>query len=181
MISGRASIFLRLQTIIDRGTDPLAYRYFCLNAHYRSQLSFSWESLDGAARGLDRLRGACYELGQAGAADDTKLAEFRARINNDLNLPRGLALAWEVVKGDMPAAAKKATLLEFDKVLGLGLAEWQPAEEPIPEAILLLVERRQEARAAKQWQEADALRAQINSAGYEIEDTAGGSRLLRRR
>ena len=173
--------FLRLQTLIDRGIDPLAYRYFCLNAHYRSRLNFSWESLDGAVRALDRLRHASHEMGQAGTAGEAQLAEFRARINNDFNMPQGLALTWELVKSELPAATKKATLLEFDKVLGLGLAEWQPAVEAIPETVLLLVAQRQEARARKHWQEADALRDQINSAGYEIEDTAGGARLQRRR
>ncbi|UCC52046.1 MAG: cysteine--tRNA ligase [Anaerolineaceae bacterium] len=172
--------FLRLQTLIDRDIDPLAYRYFCLNAHYRSRLSFGWEGLDGAATALERLRIASYEMGEAGTPNEAKVAEFREQVNNDLNMPRALAVTWELVKGDLPAATKKGTLLEFDKVLGLGLADWQPVREALPEAILLLVEQRQDARAGKRWQEADALRDQIHAAGYEIEDAAEGPRVRRR-
>ena len=172
--------FLRLQTLIDRDIDPLAYRYFCLNAHYRSRLNFGWEGLDGAATALERLRIASYEMGEAGAPNEAKVAEFKDQVNNDLNMPRALAVTWELVKGDLPAATKKGTLLEFDKVLGLGLADWQPVREALPEAILLLVEQRQDARAGKRGQEADALRDQIHAAGYEIEDAAEGPRVRRR-
>jgi cysteinyl-tRNA synthetase len=172
--------FLRVQSLIDRGFDPLAYRYFCLNAHYRSRLAFSWESLEGAATALNRLRSAVYEMGQVGPVNEEIMDEFQARINADLNMPRALALTWEVIKSDLPEATKKGMLLEFDKVLGLGLAEWEPAQEVIPEEVQSLVDQRQEARAEKRWQEADALRDQIAGAGYEVEDTAEGPRIRRK-
>ena len=86
--------FLRMQTLIDRGIDPLAYRYFTLNAHYRSRLNFSWSSLEGAATALNRLRTVCYELGQAGPVDEDAMDDFQDRINADLNMPRALALTW---------------------------------------------------------------------------------------
>ena len=92
-------------------------------------------------------------------------------------MPRALAVTWDLVKSDLPAATKKATLLEFDKVLGLGLAEWQPAAETIPADILALAHQRQQARAEKRWQDADALRNQLKAAGYEVEDTAQGPRV----
>ena len=172
--------FLRLQTLIDRGYDPLAYRYFTLNSHYRSKLNFSWEGMDGAVTSLDRLRHAVYGWGQPGVVDDAFASEFTAHINDDLNMPRALATTWGLVKSDLPAQTKKATILLFDRVLGLGLADWQPTEEAIPDTIIALVEQRQAARAAKNWPEADVLREQIAAAGYEVEDAPEGPRVQRR-
>jgi len=174
-----AGNFLRLQTLIDRGYDPLAWRYFCLNAHYRAKLNFNWEGLDGAARSLDRLRTAVYEWGQPGVVDEGYLEKFTEMVNDDLNMPRAMAVVWDLVRSDLPASTKKATVLVFDKVLGLRLEEWQPEEEVIPQEILDLVEKRQQARAEKRWQEADALRQQVVAAGYEIEDTPQGPRVRR--
>jgi cysteinyl-tRNA synthetase len=169
--------FLRVQTLIDRGYDPLVYRFFCLGAHYQAKLNFTWEGLDGAATALQRLRAAAVAWGEPGTPDEALLATFTEQINSDLNMPRALAVTWDLVKSDLPAATKKATLLEFDKVLGLGLAEWQPATETIPADILALAHQRQQARAEKRWQDADALRNQLKAAGYEVEDTAQGPRV----
>jgi cysteinyl-tRNA synthetase len=172
-----AGAFLRVQTLIDRGIDPLAYRFFCLGAHYRSKLNFNWESLQGAATALDRLRTAAYEWGEPGTPDETYIGKFFEQANDDLNMPRALAVTWELVKSDLPPATKKATLLHFDKVLGLKLAEWKPVETAVPEAILALVEQRQQARKEKRWKDADSLREQVHSAGFEIEDTPQGPRV----
>jgi cysteinyl-tRNA synthetase len=94
-----------------------------------------------------------------------------------LNMPRALAVVWELVKDDLSPATKKATLLQFDRVLGLRLAEWQPAEEVVPDEIVALVEEREKARAAKKWKDADALREEVRHAGYEIEDTPKGPKI----
>jgi len=173
--------FVRLQGLIDRGYDPLAYRYLCLNAHYRSRLNFTWESLDGAATALDRLRTAAHEWDKAGTLDEGYAERFVAHVHNDLNMPRAVALAWELVRSDLPASTKKATLCEFDRVLGLRLAEWQPPPKVVPDEIMALVRQRQRARAAKRWPEADALRDRITAAGYEVEDTPQGPRVRPRR
>ena len=109
-----------------------------------------------------------------------KGVKFRALVRDPDKASDWADKGVELVKGDLPDATKKGTLLEFDKVLGLGLADWQPVREVLPEAILLLVEQRQDARAGKRWQEADALRDQIHAAGYEIEDAAEGPRVRRR-
>jgi cysteinyl-tRNA synthetase len=172
-----AGEFLRMQTLIERGYDPLAYRYFCMGAHYRAKLSFTWEALDAAATALQRLRMTAHEWGQPGDADARYINKFQEQINEDLNMPRALAVVWELVKDDLSPATKKATLLQFDRVLGLRLAEWQPEEAVVPPEILALVEDREKARSAKQWKNADALREQVRQAGYEIEDTPKGPKI----
>ena len=131
--------FIRLQTLIDLGYDPLAYRMFCLSAIYRQKLNFTWDGLDGAGKSLDRLRNACYEWGDPTRPDEQMLEKFTQQINDDLNMPRALAVTWELVRSDLPAGVKKATLLEFDRVLGFDLASWQPKEEEIPAEVLDLV------------------------------------------
>ncbi len=172
--------FLRLKALTDRGYDPLAFRYLCLTAHYRSQLNFTWDALDAAATALDRLRMAVHALPDGGEADASYRARFTAELNDDLNLPRALALAWEVVRGELPPAARKATLSAFDRVLGLGLAGWQPQPEVVPESVRALAEARAAARAAKEWAEADRLRNELHATGWEMEDRADGYALKRR-
>jgi cysteinyl-tRNA synthetase len=176
-----AGHFLRVVDLMEQGYDPLVYRFFCLSAHYRTKLNFTWESMDGAATALDRLRSSVYEWGVPGRLDEDYLSRFIDQVNDDLNLPRALAVAWDLVRSDLPASTKKATILQFDRILGLGLADWQPQVEEIPSEIISLVDERQRARAEKRWQEADELRAQITEAGYEIEDTPQGPKVKRRK
>ena len=178
-----AGEFLRVQLLIDRGYDPLAYRYLCLTAHYRGQMNFTWDALDAAATALDRMRAGVHALRDAGpaAAPDSALVErFTGEINDDLNLPRALAVAWEALRGDLPPAVKRATLLEFDRVFGLGLATWEPRVEVVPAAVQALAEARAAARAARNWAEADRLRGELLAAGWEMEDRAGSYALKRK-
>jgi cysteinyl-tRNA synthetase len=176
-----AGDFLRLQTLIEHGYDPLAFRFLCLSAHYPATLNFTWESLDGAATALHRLRTAAYKWGSPGTIDGGYLNRFTAQVNDELNMPRAVALTWELVRSALPAATKKATLVQFDRVFGLRLAEWHPGDAAVPEAIWALVQQRQHARAEGRWQEADALREQVQAAGYGIDDTPQGPRLRARR
>jgi len=173
--------FLRVESLVEKGYDPLAYRFFCLSASYRQKLNFSWDSLDAAAKSLDRLRAISFELGQPGSADADFLNRFSEIINDDLNMPRAVALTWELVRSDLPAEVRKATLLRFDEVLGLDLANWKPRDEETPAEILALVEQRQQARAEKRWKDADALRDQITTAGWELMDTPEGPRVKAKR
>lgn len=173
--------FLRVETLAEKGYDPLAYRLFCLSASYRQKLNFSWEGLDAAAKSLDRLRAISFELGEPGTADEGYLERFTEMINDDLNLPRAVALTWELVRADLPAAVRKATLLKFDQVLGLRLAEWQPKVEEAPAEVLDLLAQRQQARAEKRWKDADALRDEITAKGWELMDTPEGPKLKPRR
>ena len=177
-----AGEFLRIAALAERGYDPIAFRYLCLTGHYRSQLNFTWEALDAAQTGLDRMRLGFHALpADASAPADPALVErFTDMLNDDLNLPRALAIAWEALRGDAPAAVKRATLAKFDEVLGLGLAAWQPQAVAVPAEIEALAKARADARKARQWAEADRLREALADAGWEVEDRPDGHVLKRR-
>ncbi len=172
---------LRLKTLIERGYDPLCYRYLCLTAHYRSDLKFTWESLDSAVIALDRLRSKAASWGEPGQPDAATLADFSREVYRDLNTARALAVLWAMVKSDLPAAVKKATVLHLDRILGLDVGDWQPAEIEIPAEVAALATARAQARQNRDWREADRLRAAIHDLGFEIDDCADGERVRRRR
>jgi cysteinyl-tRNA synthetase len=177
-----AGEFLRVGALIDRGYDPLAYRYLCLTAHYRSQLNFTWDALDAAVTALDRMRHGVYALREAWptSPDPALVERFGNEINDDLNVPRALAVAWEALRGDIAPGVKRATLLRFDDVFGLGLAAWVPKVETVPAEVQALADARLAARKAKSWAEADRLRAELHAAGWEMEDRPDGYVLKRR-
>ncbi|MBI4215413.1 MAG: cysteine--tRNA ligase [Parcubacteria group bacterium] len=172
--------FITLQTLMDKGIDPLAYRYLLLTAHYRSKLQFSWESLEAAQTAYYKLRQTISAMPQAKqplskAAKNYKKS-FISAINDDLNAPRAIALLWEIVKSDkIPEPEKKKLVLNFDRVLGLNLGKPLPTiEYKIPQEILALANKREEARKNKNWPLADQIREDIEKRGYTIEDTKDG-------
>jgi len=169
--------FLRLATLIENGFSAMTYRYFCLSAHYRTQMSFSWESLEANNVALGRLYQAAYDWGEATEIDEDFYNQFLAFVNDDLNLPRALALTWDLVKSKLDDGSKKATLLAFDRVFGLGIDEWQPEVVEIPDHVVALADQREAARKDKNWQLADDIRAELLSEGYEVEDTRDGPRI----
>ncbi len=176
-----AGEFLRISSLQERGYDPLAYRYLCLTAHYRTQMNFTWDALDAAATALSRLRNGVFALPSDPLTlpDPSFVGQFTAQVNDDLNVPRALAVAWEVLRGDMPPAIRRATLLKFDDVLGLGLADWQPTEEIVPPDVQAMADSRALARRDKSWAEADRLRGALAAAGWEMEDLGRGFKLKR--
>ncbi|MEP7062257.1 MAG: cysteine--tRNA ligase [Betaproteobacteria bacterium] len=175
-----AGEFLRIKALTGRGYDPLAFRYLCLTAHYRTQLNFTWDALESAATGLSRLRSGFHALpADASAVDAASDTRFADRVNDDLNIPRALAVAWDVLRGDLAPGVKRATLLRFDAVLGLGLATWQPVEEVVPADVRALADARLAARNARDWKESDRLRGAIKAAGWDVEDRAGAYTLKR--
>ncbi len=179
-----AGEFLRIQALIDRGYDPLAYRYLCLTAHYRSQLNFTWDALDAAATALERhaQRGLRARATPAASRTRATCERFTAEINDDLNMPRALALAWEVLRGDLPdRRPRKATLLAFDRVFGLGPRDLVAAgARRFPTTSARWPRRARRRARAKQWAEADRLRAELHAAGWEMEDAPTAIALKRR-
>jgi cysteinyl-tRNA synthetase len=171
--------FVTLDLLIEKGFEALDYRYFCLTAHYRTQMSFSWESLGVAQASLRRLRETAYQWGDAGESDTTTVAHFVECVNDDLHMPKAMAVIWELVGSTLPNDVKKATLLACDDVLGFDIADWQPVDEDIPEAVTQLAQERIAARAAKDWGRADTLREDIAALGFALEDSPDGYKLTR--
>ncbi|MEO7253964.1 MAG: cysteine--tRNA ligase, partial [Casimicrobium sp.] len=156
--------FLRVQVLIDKGYDPIAYRYLCLTAHYRSQLVFSWDALDAAQTALDRMRVNFIALGEAAVQPDAGfVARFMAMLNDDLNFPQALALAYELLKSDLSPGVKKTTLLKFDEAFGLGLGAWVAKTIDVPDNIRIVADLRWAARNTKDWAEADRLRGELTA------------------
>ncbi|HLC89595.1 MAG TPA: cysteine--tRNA ligase [Patescibacteria group bacterium] len=162
--------FITLQTLIDKRFNPLAFRYLCLQIHYRQKLNFSWDSLQSAQNALDNFYGIIGDYGKSKIGCAEYEANFLAAINDDLNLPKALAVVWDLIKDDsMPPSAKKQSLLKFDLVLGLGLAK---AKKPkIPKEIIKLAKEMENARKAKDWKKSDALRDKVDALGYNVSNT----------
>lgn len=175
--------FVTVDTLVDRGFDPLAYRLFCLSAHYRAPLTFTWESLDGCANALDRLRNRVVEIRKAGTGDvsGAHYEAFREACSDDLNMPRALASLWGALRDDAIADADKyATLLAMDEVLGVGVGTMEVAEAELDEETLDLVRRREEARKSRNFAEADRIRDDLLARGIVLEDTPGGTKARRK-
>jgi cysteinyl-tRNA synthetase len=168
-----------LHDIEKKGIDPLALRYFYFGAHYTSPLNFTWEGLESAAHSLKRLQNIYLSLNRTNKESDGNIItvykdSFINYLNEDLNMPKALALLWELVQdANITDRDKKATLLEFDMVFGFNLKDLK--EEIIPQEIKDLVIERESARAHKDWAKSDELRDTIKELGYEVKDTDTGS------
>lgn len=174
--------FLRLQSIIDKNISPIAYRYWILTAHYRKTINFNWDILEGAKKTLNKLYNQFNKYEDGGQINQDYKDKFLSYINDDLNTPKAIALIWELIKdGNLSSASKKATLADFDKVLGLDLISNSTKKElPIPEEVEILVKERENARIIKNWSKSDELRAKINALGYDIKDTPSGPKIVKK-
>jgi cysteinyl-tRNA synthetase len=178
--------FITLQSLIDAGYSPLTYRFLTYQAHYRASLTFTEQAMAAAASALQHLHQlyAALPPDESAAVDADGMERFRSALRDDLNAPQALAVVWDVAKSTtIPPPSRRATLLAMNKVMPLGLeavAAAPPADQPPPAEVLALLERRNAARQARNFGEADALRAQIGALGYDIRDSAQGSQLVRR-
>ena len=176
---------LTIDALKEKGYDPLDYRYLCLNTHYRTPLTFSFESLDSAKNAFDNLKSKVLECRKDNShiINESLMQEYREEfleaIDDDLNMPVALATLWSVVKDKgLNNKEKHHLILEFDKVLGLGLdALQEKIHGPIPDEILVLVNERQEARKNKDFKRSDELRDKLKSLGYSVSDTAQGPKI----
>ena len=178
-----ADNFLKLDTLKEKGYNPLDYRYFTLQAHYRKELTFSWEGLDAAKTGLRRLREKVCNLNNGSTIGSTKdpqpeyLEQFESAINDDLNMPEALATTWELLDdANINDMDKLATIKKFDTVLGLKVDK--KPEFCIPESIQKLIIERDEARKEKDWSKSDKLRNEIEGAGFIIKDGTSGTEVM---
>ena len=181
--------FLTVSLLQDKGYDPMAYRYFCLQSHYRRNLVFSWENLDNAAGAYEKLIGKIAALKQDGEVDMAvyeKLKEkFLGALNGDLNTSLAVTALYDVLKEKTNDATKLYTLADFDKVVSLNLISGaealrkKQAEKEAANAdpeIDALVAARTQAKKEKNFAEADRIRDQLKAMGVEIIDTPQGAK-----
>ena len=180
--------FITLNALKDESISPIGYRYWLLTAHYRSPTNFSFEAVHGAQNALIRLMATVSQYsaqnGQ-GSPITGYIDRFRMLVNDDLDTPQAIALTWELIKDPAQMDEDKlATLLEFDRVLGLGLAHVPKATDTesliLPVEITALVDAREDARKEKDWKKSDALRAEIETRGYIIKDTDKGVSVIKK-
>ena len=176
--------FLILDLLKEKGYDPLAYRFFCLQSHYRRPLVFSYEGLDNAATAYRKLRTRTAAL--AGATGEVDTAAFEAAgkpfaeaLANDINTSLAITAVYDVLKADMSDATKRALIADFDRVLALDLltpfAEEKKDEEEGDPEILEQIALRAAAKKAKNYAEADRIRNELAARGITLIDTPQGT------
>lgn len=184
--------FLTVSLLEQKGYNPLEYRYFCLQSHYRKSLEFSYEGLDNAAAAYKKLVARVAAIKPEGEIDEAKAdelrASFKAALDNDLNTSLAITAVYDVLKADVSGATKLMLIKEFDSVLSLGLDNAKGAEasdnngvtdEQAAEIETLIAERTK-ARAEKNWALADEIRDKLNAMNIIVEDTKDGINWRRR-
>jgi len=176
-----------LAEIEEKGFDPLALRYFFLQAHYRSKQNFTWEALEAAQKSLTNLYKQVSKMGtEFGEINEKYQEKFMSQLADDFNTPQALATVYEMIQSDILPEDKLATIFDFDEVLGLKICEKVKLlreEEKgftVPEEIQKLVSAREEARQNKDWKESDKLRDEISAQGFEVLDTPEGPKIVKK-
>lgn len=180
-----AENFLTLDyTFNRRGIPPFVYRFAAFQTHYRKPMEFSDEAVEAAHNGLQHLQNQVRRLMDA---DEHKelgsiVAEYKEKflqaVNDDLNMPRAMAVVQETLKSGAGGTDKLATVFDFDRVLGLDL-DRVGRDETLPEEVTKLVSARQEARLEKNWADSDRLRDEIQALGYIVQDTKDGMKVFK--
>jgi len=183
--------FLTLSSLEEKGYDALDYRYFCLGAHYRSPLQFSFKALNAARSGrrnmIERILRLKEENPNLEAVPPEKVAgraagllkSFRGALEQDLNVPKALVPFWELIKDKSIAPEQKlAVLSEMDRVLGLDIASIEPEEIDLQlkSEVETLIEEREQVRRRKDYVRADEIRDCLRQRGIILEDTPEGVR-----
>ena len=173
--------FLTLSLLIQKGYDPLSYRYFCLESHYRKQLAFSYSSLDRAVSSYQSLKNKVKNIT---VNEDEKIDEtlfqtyqqkFKDALNDDLNTANALTVLYEVLKSNMNGKTKRELVKDFDQVLSLSLLESNEIDEDLKQKVLSMIEERKLAKQKKDFEKADEIRNQLKEMGIQIKDTREGT------
>lgn len=176
--------FVAIQTLKERGFFPIIYRYLLLQTHYRQPMNFTWESLEASKNGLFHLYTSFFAAhGEASDEDDEREKKIYAQkfldaINDDLNTPKAIAIAWDMMKSKKIRASTKQSLLKkFDTVLGLDIENWSKRihDMPVPRDIKKIMRLRDKSREEKNFKQSDELRKQIEEKGYEVLDQVGNT------
>lgn len=170
--------FYTLRDIVSQGYNPIAFRYLLMTAHYRTQLNFSFDSLKSCTTALSKMREIVSSYPSGGNVNEEYKSKFVEIIENDFDTANAIALIWTMLKStDISDSDKKATILDFDKVLGLELENTRNASA-ISDELKMLIEERNKARESKDWALSDSLREKIESFGYTVKDTDSGTKII---
>lgn len=169
-----------LSDLKEKGYEPLDFKMLMFTSTYRNQINFTWESLDSSKITLQRLReGYLKEIDGIDDVSKEEIKEYEKRfleaINDDLNMPIAMSVVWDVIKNPKKSRAFRDLLLKFDEVLGLDLKNYKKQADKLPEEILDLVSKRDEARNSKNWSESDKIRNLLVEKGYRVQDTKEGT------
>ncbi len=185
--------FLTVSLLESKGYSPMEYRFFCLQSHYRKSLVFSYENMDNAKIAYNKLLSRIAALENEGEIDEAVFAEQKASfvraLDNDLNTSLAITAVYDVLKAKTNGATKRALLADFDTVLALDLLqnaaklaqtkqEEAPAaasDDPLIQKIEEMIKARKEAKQAKNYTEADRIRAELSSMGVTLIDTKDGT------
>ncbi len=176
--------FLTVSLLKSKGYDPLSYRLFCLQSHYRKPLTFSYEALTQAEGTYKKLKKRILALSDQGTVDKATVDEwhdkFLAEVGADMNTSMAITLVYDVLKADIDDVTKRAVIDDFDKVLSLDLTKPEEAVEETVDSELAayvesMIEKRKEAKKAKDFATADAIRDELLQKGVEIKDTREGT------
>jgi len=174
-----------ISTLVEKGYEPLVYRYFTYTSHYRNKLNFTWDGIEAASKALVRLREAydVHKNGNEDVAEDMIIdlrIRFKNALNDDLNFPAAMAVVWEVAKNPIHSKQIASLLEEFDAVLSLDVAkkvEIKEAELVMDEQIEGLLNERKEARERKDFKTSDEIRDKLLKLGYKVIDTKEGQKI----
>ena len=172
--------FLTVSLLEEKGYNPLAYRYLCLNSYYHSQLTFSYEILDGAQNAYNKLKNRVSKLVKD-EVDNNKYNEyiekFSEAIKDDLNTSNMVTLVYDVLKDDISDGTKLAIIEKFDEVLSLDLTvvEEKEVDADLEKEVLAKIEERKEAKKNKDFAKADAIRDELLARGIKLIDTREGT------
>ena len=175
--------FLTVSLLEKKGYNPLVYRMFCLQSHYRKPLLFQYDVLDNTKVAYEKLVKKIASLGKEGTLENDKMEEYRTAfikaLGNDINTSQAITVVYDVLKADMNDASKRALLEEFDSVLSLDLTKEAQEGVQVDEELKAFVEekiaQRKAAKKEKDFETADAIRQELLDKGIEIKDTREGT------
>ncbi|MDQ5883485.1 MAG: cysteinyl-tRNA synthetase [Patescibacteria group bacterium] len=168
----------RIKDLLEKDFSPIDYRYWLLQASYRTIVNFTWEGLHSSKIALKKLKNFYLTLVDQGSVSHTYKELFEKAMDDDLNTGEALATVWKLIKDEkVKDSDKKATLLDFDRVLGLGMKTWKKDE--IPEEVNRLLEERKKAKENKNFEASDKLRKIIEDLGYDVKDTPSGTEIIK--
>ena len=176
--------FLTVSLLEEKGYNPMAYRFFCLQSHYRKPLEFSWDALDNVVSAYDKLVKRIANLSTDGEVDTAACEEWKMKfaeaLSRDINTSSAITVLYDMLKAELSDASKRVLVQSMDEVLSLQLEKaWEDKEADVDDELASYVEKkieeRKEAKKAKDFAKADAIREELLAKGIVLKDTREGT------